>query len=117
MAWPYLDRVRQIGQGGGLSVWSISQDDPETTESFSRRLGLSLPTLYDPEPWPASTSLGLTSVPTFLVVGSDGKIEDATTGFQRHKMEEWADLAAQLAGRPASELFGPNENVPAFRPG
>ena len=117
MAWPYLERVRRLGKGGTLSVWGISQDDRATTRSFSRRLGLSIPTLYDPEPWPASTSLGLTTVPTFLVVGPDGMIRDATTGFQRHKMEEWADLAARLAGRPASELFGPDEKIPAIKPG
>jgi len=116
-AWPYLDRVRKLGEGGELSVWGVSQDDPETTENFSRKLGLSIPTLYDPEPWPASSSLGLTSVPTFLLVGKDGHIQDATTGFQRHKMEELADLAARLAGRPAAQLFGPDEKVPAIKPG
>jgi len=117
LAWPYLDRVRRFGEGGALSVFGVSQDDPEATESFSRRLGLSMPTLYDPDPWPASESLGITAVPTFLVVGPDGKIQDETTGFQRRKMEEWAELAARLAGRPAPELFSPNEKVPAIKPG
>ena len=117
LAWPYLERVRLLGAGGTLSVWGVSQDDPDVTESFSRRLGLSMPTLYDPDPWPASTNLGVRSVPTMLVVGPDGRIQDETTGFQRHKMEEWAELAARLAGRPAPKLFGPDERVPAIKPG
>jgi peroxiredoxin len=117
LAWPYLDRVRRVGEGGALSVFGVSQDDPEATENFSRRLGLTMPTLYDPDPWRASSSLGITAVPTFLVVGPDGKIQDETTGFQRRKMEEWAELAARLAGRPAPELFGPHEKVPAIKPG
>jgi peroxiredoxin len=117
LAWPYLDRVRQAGEGSDFSVWGVSQDDPEATENFSRRLGLSMPTLYDPNPWPASNRLGLTTVPTFLVVGPDGRIQDETTGFQRRKMEEWAELAARLAGRPAPKLFGPDEKVPAIKPG
>ena len=117
LAWPYLDRVRKIAEGGDLSILAVSQDDPETTRDFSRRLGLSIPTLYDPEPWTASERLGLTSVPTFLLVGRDGVVRDASAGFQRRKMEEFAGLAARLAGRPASVLFGPDENMPAIKPG
>ncbi|HTD51625.1 MAG TPA: TlpA disulfide reductase family protein [Thermoanaerobaculia bacterium] len=117
LAWPYLERVRKIAEGGDLSILAVSQDDPATTRDFSRRLGLSIPTLYDPEPWTASERLGLTNVPTFLLVDRDGVIRDASVGFQRHKMQEFAGLAARLAGRPVPVLFGPDENVPAIKPG
>lgn len=116
MAWPYLDRVRKLADGG-LSIWGVSQDDPEATRDFSRRLGVEIATLYDQKPWPASESLEITSVPTFLLVGEDETIRDASEGFQRHKMEEFARLAARLAGRPDPELFGPDEPVPAIKPG
>lgn len=117
LAWPYLDRIRGLARGGALSVLAVSQDDPETTGRFYQTLGVSVPTLYDPEPWRASESLGLTNVPTFLLVGKDGVIRDAAVGFQRHKMEEFAGLAARLAGRPAPSLFDPSEEVPAIKPG
>jgi hypothetical protein len=32
-------------------------------------------------------------------------------------MEEFAALAARLAGRPPSALFSPKESVPAWKPG
>jgi peroxiredoxin len=117
MAWPYLDRVRKLADGGDLSIWSVSQDDPEATRDFSRRLGIEIATLYDRTPWPASESIGITTVPTFLLVGEDDTIRDVSEGFQRHKMEEFANLAARLAGRPHPELFGAHEQVPAIKPG
>jgi peroxiredoxin len=117
LAWPYLDRVRKIGEGGGLSVVAVSQDDPEATARFYEDLGVAIPTLYDPEPWKASEAVGLTNVPAFFVVAGDGVIRDASVGFQRHKMEEFADLAADRAGRRAAALFLTGENVPALKPG
>jgi len=117
LAWPYLDRVRRIGEGGGLAIRAVSQDDPETTRRFYQDLGIQIPTLYDAEPWTASETLGLASVPTFLVVGPDRVLRDSAEGFQRDKMEEFALLAARLAGRPPAALFSPGENVPAWKPG
>jgi peroxiredoxin len=116
LAWPYLDRIRLLGEGG-LSVVGVSQDDPETTRRFSRELGVSIPTLYDPEPWNASERLGLTNVPTFLLVGADGTVRDAAVGFQRHKMEEFAREASARTGRPASALFTPGDDAPTWKPG
>ena len=117
LAWRYLDRVRKIGEGGGLSVVSVSQDDPETTARFYEDLGVAIPTLYDPEPWEASEAVGLTNVPAFFLVGRNRVIRDAAVGFQRHKMEEFAELAADRAGRRRAALFLPGEEVPALKPG
>lgn len=116
LAWPYLDRVRKIGEGG-LSVVAVSQDDPEETAGFSARLDLAIPTVYDVAPWPASEALGLTVVPTFLLVGGDHVVLDSAEGFARSKMEQFAARAAGLAGRAEVSLFAPDEKVPAFKPG
>jgi peroxiredoxin len=117
LSWPYLQRVSRLADGGRLSVLGVSQDDPPATARFCKNLGISLPTLYDPEPWKASERLGLETVPSFLLVNENGVLEDFSAGFQRHKMEEFAGLAARLAGRPAEALFLPGENVPAWKPG
>ena len=117
LAWPYLDRVRKIGEGGGLSVLAVSQDNPETTARFYEDLNVAIPTLYDPDPWEASEAVGLTNGPAFFVVGTDGLVRDASVGFQRHKMEEFAKLAADRAGGRGAALFLPGENVPALKPG
>ena len=96
---------------------AVSQDDPEATARFYRELGVAVPTLYDREPWEASEAVKLENVPTFFVVGKDGVVRDAAIGFQRHKMEEFAALAADSAGRRAAALFLPGDDVPAMKPG
>lgn len=117
MAWPFLERIRQIGEAGKLQVVAVSQDDPRETREFNRRLGIGIATLYDPSPWKASETLGLSTVPTFLLVGSDGLLRDSAIGFQKQKMEGFAGRAAELAGRPKQSLFRPGENVPGIKPG
>jgi peroxiredoxin len=116
-AWPYLDRIRERAEGGSLSVVGVCQDDPEDAARFAESLKLRIPTLYDPEPWQASEALGLEIVPTLILVGEDGRIRETVVGFQKDKMEELAVLASQRAGRPATALFAPGEQVPAIRPG
>ena len=116
-AWPFLDRIRKKGEGGSLSLLAVSQDDPMATKRFYEDLGVALPTLYDPEPWAASEAVGLTTVPAFFVVGRDGNVRDAVIGFQRHKMEEFAALAADRAGMKRTALYLPGEKVPAIKPG
>lgn len=117
MAWPFLERIRQIGEAGKLQVVAVSQDDPRETREFNKHLGVGVATLYDPPPWKASEALGLSAVPTFLLVGSDGVIRDSAVGFQKQKMEAFAGRAAELAGRPKQPLFRPGENVPGIKPG
>ncbi len=117
LAWPYLERIRQAAEGGSLRVLAVSQDDPEKTSAFNRRLGVRVETAYDPEPWPASDALAVAIVPTFLRVGPGGLLEETAVGFQRDRMESFARRASSLAGRPYTGLFRKGEQVPAVRPG
>ncbi|HSS44608.1 MAG TPA: TlpA disulfide reductase family protein [Thermoanaerobaculia bacterium] len=117
MAWPFLERIRHIGEAGKLQLVAVSQDEPPETREFNRRLGVRVYTLYDPSPWRASETLGLSYVPTFLLIGSDGVIRDSAIGFQKQKMEAFAGRAAALAGRTRQPLFRPGENVPGIKPG
>ena len=117
LAWPFFDRIGQRASGGKLSVFAVSQDDPGQTRAFNEQLGVGLPTLFDPEPWPVSEALGIESVPTFLRVAADGKLRETVVGFDRQKLQELAAEAASLSGRPAGGLYQPGEIVPAFKPG
>ena len=114
---PFVARLSDIGSGRGLSVVAVSQDDPASTAAFRERIGADLPTLYDPPPWRASRMLGLTSVPTFVAVGADGRVRRLVAGLQRERLEGFAERAAALAGRESRPLFRPDEDVPAIRPG
>jgi peroxiredoxin len=117
LTWPYLDRIRRAAEGGGLHVLGVSQDDPQATAAFGKRLGTRVETAYDTEPWPASEALGVTTVPTLFRVGPDGAIEETVLGFDRGRMEGFARRAAELAGRAPAPLFRPDEDVPAIKPG
>ncbi|HEY7113011.1 MAG TPA: TlpA disulfide reductase family protein [Thermoanaerobaculia bacterium] len=117
MTIPFLERLREVGEGRGLRVVAVSQDDPAATEAFVSRLGLTVPVLYDPPPWKASEALGLASVPVFAAVSRDGRVERLVVGLQKLELEAFAERAAALAGRPSRPFFRPEENVPAIRPG
>ena len=117
MTWPFLERIRQVADGGKLRLVAVSQDNAAKTHAFSERTGAKLETRYDPEPWKASDTLGLTTVPTLFRVTPDGTIAETIVSFDRKALEGLARRAASLAGKPPSELFRPNENVPSFKPG
>jgi thiol-disulfide isomerase/thioredoxin len=115
LTWPYFDRIGRIGESG-LRAFAVSQDGREETAGFHRRLGVELETLYDPPPWKASASLGLTNVPTFFRV-ADGRILETIVGFQRPRLEALARRAARLAGRTAPRLFRIGDHIPLIVPG
>jgi peroxiredoxin len=117
LAWPFFERIGRLAAGGTLSVVAVSQDGPEETRAFNERLGVALPTLYDPEPWRGSEALGLEIVPTFVRVGADGTLRGVVVGFEKQKMQDFGAEAASLAGRPPAEVFRSSDKVPAMRPG
>jgi len=118
LAWPFLERIRRLGDGA-LPVVAVSQDGPEDTAAFNERLGVRIPTLYDREPWNASEALGLETVPSFFLVDENGRILETVVGFQRRKMEELGRRAAQRAGRTGSHdpVVRPGETAPELKPG
>jgi hypothetical protein len=117
LTWPFLERIRQVAEGGKLRVLAVSQDNAAKTRAFNERTGARLDTRYDPEPWKASDALGMTTVPTLFRVSPDGTIAETVEGFDRKALEGLARRAASLAGKPLSELFRPGDNAPAFKPG
>jgi thiol-disulfide isomerase/thioredoxin len=117
MTWPYLERLRQFAEGGSMQVLAITQDDASRTAAFNERVGSRIPTLYDPQPWKASDALGVTTVPTLFRVSPDGRIAQTVVGFDREALRDLARRAASSAGKPPADLFRPDEDVPAFKPG
>ena len=118
LAWPYLERIRRLGDGA-LPVVAVSQDGPAETAEFNARLGVRIPTLFDAEPWTGSEALGLDSVPTFFLVDEGGRIVETIVGFQKRKMAELGRRAAQRAGRESSDdpVFRPGDIAPELKPG
>lgn len=116
LTWPYVERLRRIA-GKALPIFAVSQDDRTETAKFNERLGVHVETLYDSSPWKASSSLGVTNVPTFFLVGPGRRVRETVVGFQRPKLETLCRRAAKLAGRRSARLFQIGENVPLIVPG
>ncbi len=117
LTWPYLERLRAIGDGRGLPILAVSQDDPKKSREFAARLNTRLDTAYDPSPYPASDALGLTNVPTIFRIGADGVVAETIIGFDRERMRALARRSAAHAGVPEVEIFPRGDPAPAFKPG
>ena len=117
LAWRYLERLRRLGEPRGLPVVGVSQDPVNETAEFAKRVGVEAEMLFDAPPWPVSSALGVTGVPTLLLVDSEGRLVERVEGFQKRKLEDFAARSAELSGRDELPLFRADENVPASRPG
>jgi peroxiredoxin len=107
-ALPFFERVHQ----GKAKVVGISQDGPEDTAEFAAEYGLRFPMLLDSaeKGYQASNEYGISYVPSIFLVEGDGKIAMAWDGFSKADMEE-------LGERVKVEVFGREENVPAWKAG
>jgi hypothetical protein len=111
LALPYLKRLH-ARRGPGTAVVLVLQDDPDSARELVSGQGPDFPVLLEADPYPLSRELGLTTVPTLILVGPAGAVESLSEGFQRAAIE---GLALRL-GAPAP-FFTPDDNAPALRPG
>jgi peroxiredoxin len=117
LTWPYLEKLRGIGDGRGLPILALSQDDPVKSRDYAARLKTRLDTAYDPDPYPASDALGVTNVPTLFRIGADGLVAETIVGFDRERMRSLARRSAAIAGVAEVELFPKGDPAPPFKPG
>ena len=110
LAFPFLERLHSAGTG--LRLVGVSQDEAKLTGQFAERFGVTFPLLLDlaKEGYRASNAYGLTNVPAIFVVEPDGAISHSWMGFSRADFEK-------LALRARAVIFGPDDNVPAWKAG
>ena len=110
--FPFLERIHQGLMEQRLRVYAVSQNDAEDTEAFNRRFGVTFPTLLDPEDenFPASNAYGISSVPTMILVETNGTISRALEGFNRRELLSLGAIAGV-------NLFREGENVPDWKAG
>jgi hypothetical protein len=109
-ALPFVDRVHRRRETGGVAV--VLQDEPEAARDLVARLGLDVPVLLEPAPYPLASALGLTVVPTLYQLAPGGGVEASIEAFQREGLER---AAARLG--VAGPLFTAEDRVPVHRPG
>jgi peroxiredoxin len=109
MTFPFLQRMADTT---AVQLVGVSQDEAAHTEKFNQRFGVTFPTFLDEaaQGYAASNAFGISSVPTFFLVETNGSISKAFQGFSKRDLEE---LGARMGVPP----FNPGEKVPDFRPG
>lgn len=117
---PFFERLHNRLGNAPVSLWAVSQNSLDHTNAFRREFGVeTLPALFDSdeEGYAVSNAYGVTHVPTAFLIEPDGKIALTAVGWSRDDTAAIARRLGQAAGEPALALFGPQENVLAFRPG
>jgi peroxiredoxin len=118
LAFPYLERIFAAYGNGKAQMVGVSQNDPAESAAFARQFGVNFPVALDEVgKYPASRAYGLTNVPTWFWISSEGKVEFTSVGWDKKDTERLNQLYAAAAGKPKVELFKPGENVPDFKPG
>jgi len=102
-----------------LTVWAVSQNDPDSANHFNREFESSLATLIDSEEagFRVSNAYGITNVPTAFVIGQDGKVKHNSVGWVKADVEEIASAMSAAADRPPFIPFQPGEDIIAYKGG
>ncbi len=116
LAFPYLNGLREA-HPEGWDLWAISQDAPDRSAEYARRLGLTYPMLIDAPEFVASRLYDPPATPTVFLVGRDGRVEYATYGFAKEDMNEVAARIASHVGAEPVVIAPQNDGNPAFKPG
>src|SRR5687768_8139344 len=62
---PFVDRLYQR-RPAGASVVAVLQDEPAAALDLMADLGLTMPLLLEPDPYPLAAELGLRAAPTLI---------------------------------------------------
>jgi hypothetical protein len=112
MTLPFVDRIHRR-RPSNAAVIAVLQDDADSARELRHDLDLALPILLETDPYPLAAELSLRSVPTVMLVGTDGRIARTSEGFRRDDLEAMAREVGM-----AGTLFGEADaKVPARRPG
>ena len=111
---PYFDKIQQAYPDS--KILGISQDDYETTESFCISNEITFENIVDTG-YKLSHKLGLSTVPTYYLIDTYGKIIEHGMGFDKAKINHIAELIAEKTGEEYSPIITQYDQVPDFSPG
>ncbi|MDP9296220.1 MAG: redoxin domain-containing protein [Actinomycetota bacterium] len=114
MAAPKAQAMEEAYPG---TVVGIGEDPPDALAAFGEQYGMALPSVTDEEPFPASDSYGISSVPTLFLVDVNGVIEDVVQSWDRQGFNRVSARLAELTGSPYVEISDAADGLPSFRPG
>ena len=115
--FPFLERLYRRYGSGDVAFLGVSQDNAADSHDFARQFGVTFPILIDEKGYPVSNGYGLTNVPTFFLIDTDGAVKVSCMGFGKPELEAIAKELAEHRKIALAPLFAPGENVPAHKPG
>ena len=106
---PLVDLIHRRGRG---AVTAVLQDTAAAARDLVEKLGLAVPILLEADPYPLAAALDLATVPTLLELTPEGQITAVSEGLCRADIEAFAERLGV-----DGPLLGPEDAVPALRPG
>ncbi len=116
LAFPYIEKIHQAFQGGGLAVWGISQHDRERSAKFAKQYGSTFPILIDAD-WQVSKAYDPEFVPTLFLIDSNSCVVDQVIAFDKAGLNRLAQTIAAQLGAPAIVVAPDKDGNPVFKPG
>ena len=117
LIFPYLQRLTEAYDASRWQLLAVSQDGPDESAEFVRRLGLTIPVLVEGEGWPVSKQYDPEATPTLFLIGPDGTIEMTSVGFSKEELNEISRRLAEHLGETPQVIAQENDGKPPFRPG
>ena len=115
-AFPLYQRLYQAYGNQGATLLGVSQNPKKETEAFSKSFGVTFPILLDDtNTYPVSNAYGLTNVPTVFWIGTNGKIEISSVGWNRKDFEAIGARMAEVKKIPPAMLIQAQEKIDDFR--
>ena len=104
--------------GTAVAVVAVSQDPLAKARSWLDEADFLAPVVADSDDFATSRAYDLDTVPTLVLVGTDGRIIDASQGWDRNRANHWDLALAELTGLPsAGPVSTSSDGLPAYRPG
>jgi peroxiredoxin len=104
--------------GPAVAVVAVSQDPLARARPWLDRHGFEAPALDDSLGFATSRAYRVQTVPALVLVGPDGRIADASEGWDRERANGWDLALAELSAIPsAGPVSDPTDGLPAYRPG
>jgi len=104
--------------GTAVAVVAVSQDPLAKARSWLDEADFLAPVVDDSDGFATSRAYGVDTVPTLVLVGADGRIVDASQGWDRKRANDLDLTLAELTGLPsAGPVSTASDGLPAYRPG
>ena len=104
--------------GGAMAVVAVSQDPLARARPWLDQAGFEAPVLDDSAGFATSRAYGVETVPALVLVGTDGRVTDASEGWDRRRANAWDLALAELTGVASrGPVSDPTDGLPPYRPG